>query len=67
MRQPNPNVHANGYCNSYRDSNTDANSNADANPDSDALHLACGSDDTKRNECDLYQLQRELDRCKRRD
>jgi len=41
MRQSNPNTHG--------DSNPNSDSDADTNAHSDALHVACGSEHTKRN------------------
>jgi hypothetical protein len=42
---------------------------ADSKPDphSDTLHVACGSECTKRNQCDCEQLYRELEQRKRCD
>ena len=43
MRQSNPHSHGDSNGNAYSDSD------ADTNPDSDALHVTCGSEHTKRN------------------
>jgi hypothetical protein len=64
------NAHGHCYCHVHTDSdgygNSDFNSNADTKPHSDALH-GCGSDSTKRNQCDFQQLYRELEQRKRCD